>query len=79
MRIKCVSPVNDNSQNSSEDELLPEYNFDYSQARPNRFVRKNVQSSVTVNLDPDVAEVFGTSEAVNHALRAILSAIPKPV
>jgi hypothetical protein len=53
MRSKCVSPVNDNSQNSSEDELLPEYNFDYSQARPNRFVRKNVQTVTTFNLDED--------------------------
>ena len=53
MRSKCVSPVNDNSQKSSSDDLLPEYNFDYRQARPNRFVRKNVQPSVTVNLDDD--------------------------
>ncbi len=30
-----------------------------------------------VTLDADVAEVFKTSEAVNNALRALLSAIPK--
>jgi len=45
--------LNDNSQKSSSNDLLPEYDFDYSQARPNRFVRKNVQPSVTVNLDED--------------------------
>jgi hypothetical protein len=33
--------------------------------------------TLTVNLDADVAEVFKTSEAVNNALRALLSAIPK--
>jgi hypothetical protein len=30
-----------------------------------------------VRLDPDVAEVFQTPEAVNKALRAIMEAMPK--
>ena len=68
---------NSNYQNSDEDELLPEYNFDYRQASPNRFAAEKSQFPVTVTLDADVAEVFTTSEAVNHALRTILSAIPK--
>jgi hypothetical protein len=55
-------------------EMLPEYHFDYTQAKPNRFAQK---SPVTVTLDPEVAKVFTTSEAVNQALRAILAAIPK--
>lgn len=62
----------DTEPNSSDD-LLPEYNFDYSKARPNRFA---TSESVTVILEPDVAKVFKTSEAVNKALRAILSAVP---
>lgn len=62
---------------NSEDELLPEYNFDYTKARPNRFVISKDENSVTVTLQADVAEVFKTSEEVNKALRAILSAIPK--
>jgi hypothetical protein len=65
------------SYNNEDDDLLPEYNFDYRLARPNRFVTQIDQGSVTVTLDPDVAEVFTTSEAVNNVLRAILSAIPK--
>ncbi len=56
-------------------EMLPEYEFDYANAKPNRFA----QQRVTVALDPDVAQVFKTSEAVNKALRAILTAIPKTV
>ena len=59
-----------------EDELLPEYNFDYSKARPNRFAIRKGEDSVIVTLEPDVAKVFKTSEEVNKALRAILSAIP---
>ena len=60
-----------------EDDLLPEYNFDYKKARPNRFALQNNKESVTVTLEPDVAKVFKTSEEVNKALRAILSAIPR--
>jgi hypothetical protein len=54
------------------EDLLPEYNFDYSKAKPNRFAQK----VVNVTLDEDIAKVFTTSEAVNKALRAILSALP---
>jgi len=49
-------------------DILTEYNFDYSEAKPNRFV-----TQVIVTLDPDVAQVFKTSKAVNEALRAILT------
>jgi len=65
------------SDKNGEDNLLPEYNFNYRKARPNRFTTQTGQGSVIVTLDPDVAEVFTTSEAVNNALRTILSAMPK--
>ena len=54
-----------NAQTETED-LLPEYNFDYSKAKPNRFAHK----VVNVTLDEDIAKIFTTSEAVNKALRA---------
>ncbi len=60
-----------------EDDLLPEYNFDYNKAKPNRFVLQQDDNSLIVKLEPDVAKVFKTSEDVNKALRAILSAIPE--
>ena len=59
-----------------DEELLPEYDFDYSKARPNRFAMPQKNKPITVILEPDVAKVFKTSEEVNQALRAILSAIP---
>lgn len=37
--------------------LLPEYRFDYSKARPNRFARPQKPGSRTVVPEPDVAEV----------------------
>ena len=59
-------------QTNTED-LLPEYNFDYNKAKPNRFAQK----VINVTLDDDVAKVFTDSESVNKALRAILTALPK--
>jgi len=55
------------------EDLLPEYDFDYSKAKPNRFAKQ----VVNVTLDDDVAKVFTTADAVNKALRAILTALPK--
>jgi hypothetical protein len=60
------------AQPNTED-LLPEYNFDYSKAKPNRFAKK----AINVTLDEDVAKVFTDSESANKALRAILTALPK--
>ncbi|MFI3155116.1 MAG: hypothetical protein QX199_03060 [Methylococcaceae bacterium] len=60
------------AQTNTED-LLPEYDFDYSKAKPNRFAKK----TINVTLDEDVAKVFTDSESVNKALRAILTALPK--
>ena len=62
---------------TDNDDLLPEYNFDYSKAKPNRFIKQKQQINVT--LDEDVARIFTTSDSVNQALRAILSALPKQV
>ena len=67
---------NFDSNEELEDDLLPEYNFDYSKAKPNRFATVKNENFI-VKLDPDVAEVFRTSSEVNKALRAIISALPK--
>ncbi|GEM_PF-1848189 len=57
-------------------EMQAEYEFDYRQARLNRFAEN---PPLTVTLAPDVARVFTSAEAVNHALRALLSALPARV
>jgi hypothetical protein len=56
--------------------LHPEYRFDYSKSKPNRFAAKMSQGSVAVVLEPDVARVFKSSEVVNALLRSIISAMP---
>ena len=61
---------------SGSDDLRPEYDFDYRKAKPNRFASAAKESEVIVTLDPDVAKVFTTAEAVNDVLRAIVRAVP---
>jgi hypothetical protein len=56
--------------------MRPEYRFDYTKARPNRFARDTPAGGVAVILDPDVASVFGSSKAVNALLRSVISAMP---
>ncbi len=59
------------------DELLPEYRFDYNKARPNRFASRTASPQAIVELDPDVAAVFTTQEAVNAVLRALIQTMPQ--
>ena len=58
-------------------EMRSEYRFDYRQAKPNRFASRVDKKCLVVTLDPDVAEVFTTSEAVNEVLRALIFTMPK--
>ena len=62
---------------SASDDLQAEYRFDYRKARPNRFAGQIDQDRLVVTLDPDVSQVFTTSESVNSVLRALIEAMPK--
>lgn len=63
---------------NSDDELLPEYRFDYQQAKPNRFAAHHETKRLTVVvLDEDVAQVFTTPESVNKVLRALIDSMPQ--
>lgn len=57
--------------------MRSEYRFDYRQSRPNRFAASFAKGNIAVVLDPDVASVFSTSEAVNGLLRSVITALPK--
>jgi hypothetical protein len=59
------------------DGMRPEYRFDYSKSRPNRFAEAMSGDAVAVVLDPDVAEVFDSSQSVNAVLRTLISAVRK--
>jgi hypothetical protein len=74
MRKASTSPPTQPEQ----DDLLPEYRFDYAKSKPNRFATQAARSDLTVVLDRDVAEVFTTPESVNRALRALIEIVPQP-
>ena len=57
-------------------DLKPEYEFDYSTAKPNRFADLPRLEPVVVVLAPDVAKVFRDGESVNAILRSIVQALP---
>jgi hypothetical protein len=56
------------------DDVRPEYQFDYSQAKPNRFASRLKRPVVAVVLESDVAAVFDSSAKVNAQLRSAISA-----
>ena len=57
--------------------MLHEYRFDYGKARPNRFAEGIAEGSLVVVLEPELAQVFKTSEQVRTILRAIADALPR--
>jgi hypothetical protein len=63
-------------QQDMTDELKDEYAFDYNKARPNRFAQKREEGSMVVVLEPDIAQVFTTPEAVKKVLRALIETMP---
>jgi hypothetical protein len=68
---------NPKSRHAESDDMLPEYNFDYSKARPNRFAGRVSKDRLVVLLDPDVSKVFTTPESVNEVLRALIAVMPR--
>jgi len=61
----------------SSDDLRPEYDFDYTKAKPNPYAARLKGRTVAVVLEPDVAEAFPSSKAVNAQLRAVVAAVPR--
>jgi hypothetical protein len=56
-----------------EDELCPEYNFSKMKGGVRgKYVDRYRAGTNVVLLDPDVAEAFPTSDAVNEALRLLM-------
>ena len=65
-----MDPVND----TPEDEILPEYDFtaeDFRRGARGKYADRYARGTNLVLLDPDVAELFPNSAAVNRALRAL--------
>jgi hypothetical protein len=65
-------------QREAAQDLRPEYRFDYTKSQPNRFASRVSKDQVVVILDPDIADVFTSGEAVNRVLRALITSMPQP-
>jgi hypothetical protein len=58
----------------TEEELRPEYVFDYSQAVRGKYYKRILSEGANVViLEPDIAKAFVDSAAVNDALRSLLN------
>ncbi len=79
MSLKTMKKTSSSKSRRTEEEMQPEYRFDYSKARPNRFAGQISKERIVVLLDPDVAKVFTTPEAVNTVLRALVAALPEGI
>ena len=71
MKTEWDSQKNETTNN----DLLPEYNFNYRKVKPNRFALREDQRVII--LDPDVAEYFKDLESVNRILRALIGNMPQ--
>jgi hypothetical protein len=72
--MKKTKVVEGNSM--GPDGLRPEYDFDYTQSRSNRFAGKVSRDRMLVLLDADVSKAFKSPEEVNRVLRALIEAMP---
>ena len=61
-----------NNENLMNDELLPEYNFDYSKGIKNPFFKKN---RVFIEIDEELLEVFQNQNNINAILLTIANSI----
>ena len=66
-----------NLNNNEIDDNFMREEYDFSDSLPNKYAKILKNDSDYVKIEPDVQEVFKTSEEVNNALRAIIQAIPK--
>lgn len=61
------------SAKHSRDTLRTEYALDYAKSSPNRFAAR-LKDTTAIVLQPDVARVFQSADAVNDLLRSAIAA-----
>ena len=76
MKKAVAKKLWESSARVAESDMVPEY--DFSKAKRNRYAGRFAKGVTVIVLDPDVAEVFPNSAAVNRALRTLVEAAPRP-
>ena len=51
--------------------------YDFSQARPNRYAKKYAEGTNIVMIDPDLVQFFPDSKSINATLRALVALLPE--
>ena len=59
---------------SESDELLPEYEIDYSKTVRNPYFTKG---KIFIEIDEDVVKAFASIDDINNVLKTIVKALPK--
>ena len=76
MKKAVVKKPRASSARVAERDMLPEY--DFSKAKRNRYAGRFAKGVTVIVLDPDVAEAFPNSAAVNGALRSLAERARRP-
>jgi uncharacterized DUF497 family protein len=58
---------------NDKDDLLPEYDFDYSKGVRGKYYQGRGRLVIRVSIDEDVAKHFSTTKSVNTALRQLIA------
>lgn len=66
------------SDTPEDDDLRDHYDFDFRQAKPNRFAAALRAGRSPVSLEPEVASQCPTSEDTNRALKTLLDTMMPP-
>lgn len=79
LSVKTMKKTSDSKKRrAASDAMRSEYRFDYKRAKPNKFAEGMTGGALAVVLEPDVAAVFQSSDAVNALLRSVIAAMPDP-
>ena len=60
-----------NTTDTTNDDMRPEYEFDYSNAVKGKYYEQAMRAKQLVKIDSDVLSLFPTAKDVNAALRGI--------
>ena len=77
MKEKIMKEITNNlniDEMNIEDDLLPEYDFDYSKAVKNPYYKKN---RVFIEIDEEILETFQNQNNINAILKSIATSLEK--
>jgi hypothetical protein len=59
--------------------MRDEYDIDFKKGTKGKYARKATEENGYIKLTPELQSIFRTSEEVNSALKALVSAVPNRI